>query len=186
MLELDNDRALAMAKRAVQAAPAGTDEHRRARVLVGEALLAAGRTDDAQVQFQNVVADADALDLQVYVDIADACLDQDAPASAAPWLDRGLNLALQHGIAALTSQQRASLSLVLDLRADALPWGAVDSRGDHARRLLRRIVDHHPFASTPSWRLHTHERARVSTEQPGRNDPCICGSGKKFKRCCLP
>src|SRR5688500_13491506 len=22
--------------------------------------------------------------------------------------------------------------------------------------------------------------------KPGRNDPCPCGSGKKFKRCCLP
>lgn len=21
--------------------------------------------------------------------------------------------------------------------------------------------------------------------QPGRNDPCCCGSGKKFKKCCL-
>lgn len=24
------------------------------------------------------------------------------------------------------------------------------------------------------------------TKVPGRNQPCICGSGKKFKRCCLP
>lgn len=23
------------------------------------------------------------------------------------------------------------------------------------------------------------------TEKPGRNDPCPCGSGKKFKQCCL-
>lgn len=22
-------------------------------------------------------------------------------------------------------------------------------------------------------------------EKPGRNDPCSCGSGKKFKQCCL-
>jgi uncharacterized protein YecA (UPF0149 family) len=22
-------------------------------------------------------------------------------------------------------------------------------------------------------------------EKQGRNDPCVCGSGKKFKRCCL-
>lgn len=21
-------------------------------------------------------------------------------------------------------------------------------------------------------------------EKPGRNDPCVCGSGKKFKKCC--
>ncbi|EJN8329026.1 SEC-C domain-containing protein, partial [Salmonella enterica] len=22
-------------------------------------------------------------------------------------------------------------------------------------------------------------------KRPGRNDPCFCGSGKKFKKCCL-
>jgi hypothetical protein len=24
----------------------------------------------------------------------------------------------------------------------------------------------------------------VSESQPGRNDPCTCGSGKKYKKCC--
>jgi hypothetical protein len=28
-------------------------------------------------------------------------------------------------------------------------------------------------------------RARASRRAPGRNDPCPCGSGKKYKRCCL-
>lgn len=23
------------------------------------------------------------------------------------------------------------------------------------------------------------------TDKPGRNDPCPCGSGKKFKQCCI-
>ena len=23
------------------------------------------------------------------------------------------------------------------------------------------------------------------TDKPGRNDPCPCGSGKKYKQCCL-
>lgn len=33
---------------------------------------------------------------------------------------------------------------------------------------------------------HTHPKAAVSTAIPklGRNDPCHCGSGKKFKKCC--
>jgi uncharacterized protein YecA (UPF0149 family) len=26
----------------------------------------------------------------------------------------------------------------------------------------------------------------AGTKLPGRNDPCLCGSGKKFKKCCLP
>ena len=31
-----------------------------------------------------------------------------------------------------------------------------------------------PFVPAPGQKL------------PGRNDPCVCGSGKKFKKCCLP
>ena len=27
--------------------------------------------------------------------------------------------------------------------------------------------------------------AAVSSALPGRNDPCPCGSGRKFKKCCL-
>jgi len=26
----------------------------------------------------------------------------------------------------------------------------------------------------------------VSKHKPGRNDPCPCGSGKKYKKCCYP
>jgi SEC-C motif domain protein len=33
---------------------------------------------------------------------------------------------------------------------------------------------------------HQHKAKTVIREEPktGRNDPCVCGSGKKFKKCC--
>jgi len=31
--------------------------------------------------------------------------------------------------------------------------------------------------------LHPVE-TRIAEKAPGRNDPCPCGSGKKFKKCC--
>jgi SEC-C motif len=35
------------------------------------------------------------------------------------------------------------------------------------------------------YRSSTKQRtARLPTLKPGQNDPCPCGSGKKFKRCC--
>ena len=41
----------------------------------------------------------------------------------------------------------------------------------------------------PVVRAKDDQTARVVPVVPrdgaGRNDPCICGSGKKFKRCCL-
>lgn len=44
--------------------------------------------------------------------------------------------------------------------------------GESDRRYMRQM-DYHP---TPLQR----RRGRV-----GRNDPCPCGSGKKFKKCCI-
>ncbi|MDU7589978.1 MAG: UPF0149 family protein, partial [Acidovorax sp.] len=35
------------------------------------------------------------------------------------------------------------------------------------------------------WRsLGPRQETIVKGEQPGRNDPCPCGSGKKYKKCC--
>jgi uncharacterized protein len=47
-------------------------------------------------------------------------------------------------------------------------------RAIHAWWLARR--DHHAPASAPARRTEPHV---------GRNDPCPCGSGKKYKKCCL-
>ncbi len=33
-------------------------------------------------------------------------------------------------------------------------------------------------------RLKLHEDSHVTVEKIGRNDPCPCGSGKKYKKCC--
>lgn len=37
-------------------------------------------------------------------------------------------------------------------------------------------------AHYPSYKLGT---LQYSKKLPGRNEPCSCGSGKKFKKCCL-
>ena len=33
-------------------------------------------------------------------------------------------------------------------------------------------------------RLKLHADSRITVEKIGRNDPCPCGSGKKYKKCC--
>jgi|GEM_PF-1200449 len=38
--------------------------------------------------------------------------------------------------------------------------------------------------SAPTGYARTAEGTLVRTERVGRNDPCPCGSGKKFKKCC--
>ena len=59
---------------------------------------------------------------------------------------------------------------------------------DHLRWALQELTDE--FEDLRLSRLERESRARVSgtvrrtEEKIGRNDPCPCGSGRKFKRCC--
>jgi preprotein translocase subunit SecA len=38
-------------------------------------------------------------------------------------------------------------------------------------------------ASEPEPAPHVEQRRVADDEQIGRNDPCWCGSGKKYKKC---
>ena len=41
-----------------------------------------------------------------------------------------------------------------------------------------RLANHRPMQSVDPW------GASASRKKVGRNDPCPCGSGKKYKKCC--
>ena len=51
-------------------------------------------------------------------------------------------------------------------------------------RLEKRIAD--AQSANPGAPAESAKAAQVrrSTDKVGRNDPCPCGSGKKYKRCC--
>lgn len=38
---------------------------------------------------------------------------------------------------------------------------------------------------SPMERIREMLRLMPDEPEPGRNDPCWCGSGKKYKKCCL-
>jgi hypothetical protein len=61
----------------------------------------------------------------------------------------------------------------LYLRSEHLAWMDL---GFQPERVLAHLDDHaqYTFRSIP----------RRSEARPGRNEPCSCGSGKKYKRCC--
>ena len=40
------------------------------------------------------------------------------------------------------------------------------------------------FSKTLGIIEETEEKPKIDTTNVGRNDPCPCGSGKKFKKCC--
>ena len=61
----------------------------------------------------------------------------------------------------------------------------------HARSYLcesyRRFLDYSRDAYRfLSWDIMRRHRGEPAPPEPGRNDPCYCGSGKKYKKCCAP
>ena len=66
---------------------------------------------------------------------------------------------------------------------------------DDINSLIQLIMDYHNHA--PKWTLKGHAPSDLfdkeisklhkaaSSKKVGRNDPCPCGSGKKYKKCCL-
>jgi len=53
------------------------------------------------------------------------------------------------------------------------------------RACLSRGCSSHIRYQEPSGRLVTQQGASEGTRSVGRNDPCPCGSGNKFKKCCM-
>jgi uncharacterized protein len=49
--------------------------------------------------------------------------------------------------------------------------------------MAKELEQKRPPANVMQWIRH-RENQVVKDHQPGRNDPCPCGSGKKFKNCC--
>jgi len=70
----------------------------------------------------------------------------------------------------------ARLPRGLTLRHDTPELGVADE----ARQLAASRADQKMYAAAEKIRPVTKKKA------PGRNDPCPCGSGKKYKYCCMP
>ena len=62
-------------------------------------------------------------------------------------------------------------------------FGHVDP---YMRYMAEEVRRGRPAASVMEWVRYQDEMkaAAVKKAKPGRNDPCPCGSGKKFKQCC--
>ena len=61
-----------------------------------------------------------------------------------------------------------------------------DSNPDLAQLFIDMASGKKPYGITKVKGLHFERPGRqiIKNKVPGRNDPCICGSGKKYKKCC--
>ncbi|MCK0154129.1 YchJ family protein [Alcanivorax sp. S6407] len=55
------------------------------------------------------------------------------------------------------------------------------SQEPHGFTMLEEISN---FVREEGHWFYVDGETSVSVLKPGRNDPCLCGSGKKFKKCC--
>jgi len=52
-------------------------------------------------------------------------------------------------------------------------------------REVEYLLNPDAFQSQPRMRLPNHATVVHEAPQTGRNDPCPCGSGVKYKKCCM-
>jgi uncharacterized protein len=77
-----------------------------------------------------------------------------------------------------------AMTVLADVAADASDLTSIEINGicDDAARLIPKHI-----ARLQAWRARQAGPAAPAGAKPvkvGRNDPCACGSGKKYKRCC--
>lgn len=73
------------------------------------------------------------------------------------------------------------------MQLDAARWDALRAAEPAWLAPFARAGEDWEAAVTPSViriHAHFHPAAPAKTAKVGRNDPCPCGSGKKYKKCC--
>jgi SEC-C motif len=80
-------------------------------------------------------------------------------------------------------RKSVDISIVGDEEDVEIALGLRERRTTPAPRYTTLPAGWSPWLDTDRIQPNTHASPR--REKVGRNDPCSCGSGKKFKRCCL-
>jgi len=80
----------------------------------------------------------------------------------------------------LTRYSKEEIKKIYDhwLKSDLQVMDILETRYRMMKRVGQSLVERHP-----SKKPHKHT-AGVGQKKIGRNDPCSCGSGKKYKKCC--
>jgi uncharacterized protein len=92
---------------------------------------------------------------------------------AAEWLDEALS-----AIVALTENDTGKP--VVSMHSEDGPPSVSEARLNQLGAAIWAVYDMRQIWQSLGERVEPVRRA----EAPGRNDPCSCGSGKKFKKCC--
>ena len=138
-----------------------------------------------------VNACADLYPQEVMEEIRQAYDDELVDAGAVDWQD--VEYELDRGKEAVMRDLKDSNTLITDVVDELRGWSCFDedeSDIDPDEELLHEEVqgpwnidDEEPFDEPPLY-FDPPERFRRAQPKVARNEPCPCGSGKKFKKCC--
>jgi hypothetical protein len=87
------------------------------------------------------------------------------------------------------AQNKVRALLESDARAGRVPMPAAGMTAEQVMELWQRLPHPDLQGRTPGAYLAEtmmRQREREVRATPGRNQPCSCGSGKKYKLCCMP
>ncbi len=99
----------------------------------------------------------------------------------APFLD-GVNTSLENEIDVQAVEEETELNLTII--PEKLFYNMLNAKAKWLYELKEWdgvLAEEKRTEITRQWRI---EQQAVSTATVGRNDPCPCGSGKKYKKCC--
>ncbi len=65
-------------------------------------------------------------------------------------------------------------------------WEKDSHKQDQEQRILEAVCIQHEIDHLNGMTIHDRKIATTirAEKKPGRNEPCTCGSGKKYKKCC--
>ncbi|MPQ43409.1 SEC-C metal-binding domain-containing protein [Clostridium tarantellae] len=78
----------------------------------------------------------------------------------------------------------ADTELVFDIDLENLYFNMLDAKADYLFNLPQWDAIFSPEKRKEIQSKYKSSKTVVNEVKVGRNDPCTCGSGKKFKKCC--
>lgn len=94
----------------------------------------------------------------------------------------GINDSLTNPLNLEETEEDANLELDIDF--EKLYFNMLDAKADYLYHLPQWAGIFSPEKRKGITKQYRESKVIVNTNKIGRNDPCPCGSGKKYKKCC--
>ena len=168
------EKRIAFCEELLKRCPSDSNMRNNTRRAIADSYVSLGRFEEAEDAFESLTNDEPNWSWG-YVGWADYYVDNKKPPCyerAAEILDKGLQQLSLAGDRDLCERAEIYFSHMSD----------DEKRTPYGKKLKR-------LAETMKVELdqvsHQEKKPTVKAEKVGRNDPCLCGSGKKYKKCCL-